>query len=209
MTVRRVEVVGGSIGNVQGSGCYDGMLLEDVTVRGVPGGTTDSTICQGGYTARNVLIDGTNEGFRVGGADAGCGPVVVENSYVRTVAPAPEQCADWHGDGLQGWIGPHLTIRNTVLEFDTPSDCFGNSPFFYPGGQGNTAAVVDGLIVSGGGYSFDLGTPGSVQGLYVVDGSWTWGPVAVACQSMSSWQAFIAQLDSNGQPQVVRSLGCA
>lgn len=71
VTVRRVEIQGGSINNFAGSQCRNGLLLEDVSVVRAPGQkTTDDgfpAIGAGGYTARRVKIDGRSEGFRVGG----------------------------------------------------------------------------------------------------------------------------------------------
>ena len=162
VTIRRVEVIGGSINNFQGPTCQNGLVIENTTVRRGSGQTSGDfpAINAGGYTARGVLIDGLPEGFRVGGV-GDCGPVVIENSYARVVAP--DVCGDWHGDGLQGYFGPALTIRNTVLEFIERSGCGGTAPFFVPDGQGNTSVDIDGLIVIGGGYSFRLGVPSHRQ----------------------------------------------
>jgi hypothetical protein len=158
----------------------------------------------GGYTARNVLIDGLPEGFRVEGV-GDCGPVVIVDSYSRTVAP--DICTDWHGDALQGYTGDRVTIRNTVLELVERPDCGGTAPFFYPD-QGNTYADVDGLIVIGGGYSFRLGTAGTVKNLNVVEDKWFYGPIDVNCSLVSEWDAWIVRLDSAGQPVRVRSQSC-
>ncbi len=154
VTLRRVEVRGGSIDNGVGSSCGNGLLIENSTVMRAPGQVTredDLAIGTGGYTARNVKIDGLPEGFRVGGKSMGCGQVVIENSWARVVSP--DVCGDWHGDGLQGYDGARVTIRNSYLELVERDDCGGTAPFFYPADQGNTSVDIDGLIVKGGGAS--------------------------------------------------------
>ena len=185
VTVRRVEVVGGTIDNFRGPTCRNGLTIKDSTVRAA-GGTNDNgepAFGAGGYTADNVLIDGMAEGFRVGGKSAGCGAVVIANSYAYITSPTT--CVDWHGDSLQGYDGPALTIRNSVLVLDERSGCGGTAPFFYPDTQGNTSADIAGLIVDGGGYPFRLGTAGKVQGLNIVNNSWYYGPVDVKCRLLS------------------------
>jgi hypothetical protein len=142
----------------------------------------------------------------VGGDSVGCGPVVIEDSYADIVRP--DVCGDWHGDGLQGYDGDALTVRNTVLRLTITPDCGATSPFFYPSGQGNTSADIDGLIVDGGGFPFRLGTPGTVRNLHIVDGSWYYGPISVACPLLSFWQASISTIGADGQPTPVRAQPC-
>lgn len=101
-----------------------------------------------------------------------------------------------------------MTVRNTTIDFEESDACPGTAAFFYPGGQGNTSVTIDGLLVSGGGYPFRVGTPGSVTGLMVVDRSWSYGPIEVDCRQLSSWDAQIVRLDSASQPVPVRSLSC-
>lgn len=205
VTLRRVEVVGGAIGN-RGDGCHDGLLIEDSTIRrgNAPTDTDGSSaISTGSYVARRVLIDGVPEGFRIGGGR--CGPVVIEDSYAQVVAP--DVCGDWHGDTLQGFRGSELVVRNTVLVFVEREDCHGTSAFFYPD-QGNTSVDIDGLIVEGGGYAFRLATPGVVTGLGIVSGGWRFGPILVECALVSAWEAHIVTLDADGQPVPERDLPC-
>ena len=184
--------------------------MEDTTITRSPDQVTRDTdpsaIMVGGYTARNVSITGVPEGFRVGGDSVGCGPVVIEDSYVHVVPP--DVCNDWHGDGLQGYDGPALTVRNTVLRMTLGPRCGATSPFFYPSGQGNTSADIDGLIVDGGGYPFRLGTRGTVRNLHIINNSWVYGPISVACGLLSSWQASVSTFDANGQPVVARAQAC-
>ena len=130
---------------------------------------------------------------------------MIANSFAYV--PSPATCNDWHGDSLQGYGGAALTLRNSVLVLDERNGCGGTAPFFYPGSQGNTSVDIAGLIVQGGGYSFRLGTPGSVQGLNIVD-DWYYGPIDVNCSLISSWSARIVTLDAAGQPVPVRNQSC-
>ncbi|MDH2414835.1 DUF4082 domain-containing protein [Nocardioides sp. CER19] len=210
VTLRRVEVVGGSIGNwPSGASCTTGLLLQQVSVLAGPGEDTaglGAAISTGGYTADRVKIDGLPEGMRVGGKPQGCGPVVVRDSWVRVTAPADCAGLDWHGDAIQGWEGARLTVRDSVFVLADRRDCMGTAPFFYPD-QGNTSVDIDGLLVQGGGYSFRLGTPGSVRNLDVVaDASW-FGPLDVKCGLLSAWDARLVRLD-HGQPVPVSVLPC-
>lgn len=210
VTLRRVELLGGIIHNEGNNGCHNGLVIEDTSIGKAPGQTTRdsdwSVVMVGGYTARNVKITGVPEGFRVGGDSVGCGPVVIEDSYADIVRP--DVCGDWHGDALQGYDGDAVTVRNTVLRLTITPDCGATSPFFYPSGQGNTSADIDGLVVDGGGFPFRLGTPGTVRNLHIVDGSWEYGPISVACPLLTFWQASISTIGADGQPTPVRAQPC-
>jgi hypothetical protein len=159
----------------------------------------------GGYTARGVEINGLPEGFRVGGNHSGCGPVVIEDSFARVVRP--DVCGDWHGDGIQGYDGSQLTVRSTTLLL-IEDGCGGTAPFFYPDRQGNDSVDIDGLLVSGGGASFRLGTPGTVSNLFVEEDSWYYFPVDVLCSRLAHWEATIATVTSSGAVEPVRSQPC-
>lgn len=210
VTVRRVEMQGGRIVNDPGATCSTGTVIEDVSLIRAPGQTTRATdppaVGTGSYTARRVKIDGLPEGFRVGGKSTGCGPVSIEDSYVHI--RYPDVCGDWHGDGVQGYDGPAVTVTHSTMWLEESGSCGGTAPFFYPAGQGNTSATVNGLIVRGGGYAFRLTTGGSVQGLRVVDGSWGFGPIEVDCGAVSPWQADVVTVDAAWNPTVVRSQPC-
>jgi hypothetical protein len=211
VTVRRVEIQGGRIFNDPGTTCRNGLVIENVSIVRAPGQVTSDRdmpgIGTGGYTARHVKIDGLPEGFRAGGKGAaGCGPVVIEDSFAKV--RSPDQCTDWHGDGLQGFDGPALTIRNVTLEMIESQGCGGTAPFFYPVGVGNTSVDIDGLLVKGGGASFREGMPGTVKGLKVVDGSWSYRPIDVRCSAVTSWQADIVTVTANYQPTAVRAQPC-
>lgn len=202
VTVRRVEVIGGEIN----TNCRP-TVLEDVSV--LRDSSTSSSdlpaVHPGNYTARRVEINGTAEGFRVG-----CGqPVVIENSYA--LVRYPDQCSDWHGDTLQGYDGGALNVRNVTLEFVDRTGCGGTAPFFYPRGsnQGNRGPVhVNGLLVSGGGFSFRLGHAGTVQGLRIENNTWGYGPIDVRCSVLTQWSAQIVTVNSNYQVTRVRDQQC-
>jgi Domain of unknown function (DUF4082) len=211
VTVRRVEIQGGQINNAPGTTCRNGLVLEDVSMIRSPGQvTTGATpaIQVGSYIARRVKIDGLPEGFRAGGKAAyNCGPVTVQDSFARV--RYPDQCGDWHGDGLQGYDGAAVIVRNSTLELIGSGGCGGGTaPFFYPSGQGNTSVDVDGLLVKGGGYPFREGMPGTVKGLKIVAGSWGYGPIDVKCSAVTSWQADIVTVTADYQPTAVRAQPC-
>ena len=199
VTVRRVKLQGGRLSNTQG-GCANGLVVENSTFEPPPGQTrsgpndTEGAVGVGGYTARRVKIWNRAEGFRVGGNNSGCGAVRIEDSFVRVTSPSG--CGDWHGDGLQGYTGPPLSVHNVTIDF-VEDLCGGTAPFFVPSGQGNTSAEVNGLLVKGGGASFRLGVPGSVRGLKIVDGSWHYSAVDVKCSALSFWEAQRVTIDAN------------
>jgi hypothetical protein len=203
--LERVEVVGGRIDNFVGPRCQNGLRIVSTTVRRAPGERTSDqdmpAIGAGGYIARGVRIAGAAEGFRIGGRSSGCGPVRIIDSVARVVAPTV--CRDWHGDALQGYDGPRLTIQHVALILQERRGCGGTAPFFYPAGQGNTSVSVSKLTVKGGGFPFRLGTSGQVRGLRVVRGSWGYGPIDVACSRLTAWSAQVVQ--PAGKP---RRLAC-
>jgi hypothetical protein len=156
-----------------------------------------------------VKIDGLPEGFRVGGRARGCTAERIEDSYVKVISP--ELCRDWHGDGIQGYDGLVLTVRNMTVHMVETDTCGGTAPFFYPHSQGNESIDIDATcsLVQSGGAPFRLGTPGSVLGLRIVGGSWGYRPIDVKCSAISGWEAQIVTIDSSNQPTtVVRAQPC-
>jgi hypothetical protein len=211
VTLRRVKLQGGVINNFPGSTCANGLVIENSTLEPAPGATrgndTEGVVSYGGYTARRVLIQNRSEGFRVGGSPA-CGPVTIEDSFARITSPIGCNGDSWHGDGVQGYGGNAVTIRNDtfVLVEDL---CHGTAPFFYPRNQGNTSATIDRLLVMGGGYPFRLGMPGTVSGLKIVNGSWIFGPIDVNCAAIRSWNAAIVTITPDFKvASTVRSQPC-
>ena len=206
VTIRRVKLQGGQINT--GSPCNEGTLIVATTLEPPPGQSTvvesEGAISYGGYTARRVEIWRRAEGFRVGGKSDGCGPVQIEDSFVKVVDPPGAN--GLHPDGLQGYGGSAASVSNTTIDF-RKSD--GTAPFFVPSGQGNTSATVNRLLVMGGGYSFRLGVRGAVSGLKVVDDSWDYGPIDVACSALRSWEASIVTITSKYQiARTVRRQPC-
>jgi hypothetical protein len=201
VTVRRVEIQGGRIDNSPGSVCRNGLVVENSSIIRAPGQITRASdqpaLQPGGYTARGVEVIGLPEAFRVGGRSVGCGPVTLENSFAKVVSP--DVCVDWHGDGVQGYDGAAVTVRNVTVDMIELSGCGGTAPFFYPRDQGNTSVYIDRLLVKGGGFVFRNGMPGSVRGLKVVDGSWGYGPIDVRCSVLTAWEAQIVKVDTNYQ----------
>jgi hypothetical protein len=215
VTIRRVKLRGGRITNALGSGCQSGMTIEDTTIEPPPGASTaadgEGVIEAGGYTARRVQIWRRAEGFRAGGSGSpGCGPIRIENSFAKIVIPklSNGQCDDsYHSDGIQGYGGPPTTVVNST--FDSREAVCGTAPFFFPKNQGNTSVAVDRLLVMGGGYPFRLGVPGPVSGLRIVDKSWAFGPIDVACSVAKPWDASIVTIGDDYQVKsTVKSQPC-
>jgi hypothetical protein len=208
VTLRRIQGVNANVTNYYNGSCQNGMTVSDssFTRSGSTNSDDEPVIGPGGYTVNNVMIDGAPEGLRVGGKSNGCGPVTVNSTFVRVVSPTV--CSNWHGDGIQGYDGAALVVRNSTIVFDESGGCNGTAAFFYPSGQGNTSVDIDGLTVSGGGYAFRNGMPGSIRNLRIVDGSWGYGPIDVRCSLVSAWQANAVRLDASGQPSVVRAIPC-
>lgn len=206
VTFRNVEGVNSYVNNFV-STCQPGMVIEGSEFRrDTRTGSTTEVVTSGGYTVRNSSFTGYTEGLRVGAKSWGCGSgVTVENTFVSIVPPVP--CGDWHGDGIQGYDGGPLRVRNVTIIMNEDG-CGGTAPIFYPSGQGNTSVDIDGLIVSGGGYPFRLGTPGTVRNLNIVDRTWGYGPTDVNCTALTAWDARVVTLDANGQPKPVRALAC-
>jgi hypothetical protein len=209
VTLRRLRLQGGVISNQPGSTCNNGMTVEDTTIEPAPGeastADTEAVVSYGGYTARRVKVWRRAEGFRASGESAGCGPVRIEDSFAKIVVP-PGRC-DLHSDGIQGYDGSPVAVSNVTVDFRDAS-C-GTAPFFVPKDQGNTSADVDRLLVMGGGYPFRLGVPARVAGLRIVDGSWEYGPIDVACSLIGAWEASIVRMTSDYQvASTVRSQPC-
>ena len=189
VTLRRVELVSSRIVNDYGRDCFNGLRIEDSTI--LRGGTDIEmpAISSGGYTATRVKIDGPSEGFRIGEQDSGCGPVLIEDTWMK-LAP-PDKCDGaeyWHGDGVQAYRGPELTIRDSYINLAQTADCPGNAAFFYPD-QENARATVENVVMSGGAFVFRLSMPGSVSGLKILMNSWTYGAVDVANCDEVKWGA--------------------
>jgi hypothetical protein len=210
VTIRRVKLQGGRITNYAGPRCEGRMTIEDTTIEPAPGRSnsveSEGVIDAAGYTARRVKIWRRSEGFRLTGSGLpGCGPIRIRDSFVKIVIP-PGRC-DLHADGIQGYGGPHASVVNTTIDF-RQAWC-GTAPFFVPKGQGNTSVTVKRLLVMGGGYPFRLGVAGKVSGLKIVDRSWVFGPIDVACSLVTGWDARIVTITADYQvKRTVRAQRC-
>lgn len=214
VTLRRVQVVSGVIQNVYAGRCYAFTIEDSSVVQGSTwsnSGTANGAIGVGGYTARRVAIVDRTEGFRVGGrSDAGCGPVLLERVFVRAVPPRP--CGDWHGDALQGYDAPALTIRDSTLILAPTSGCGGSSAFFYGSAEqnGNAPIVVRNLLVAGGSPVYRPDTPHDTEGLRVVQGGTPLGTDDrgnFVCLRATRWvnNALVTDLSAT---TIVRPLNC-
>lgn len=207
VTIRNVELVSARIVNDYDHICYP-VRIEDTSILR---GSTDISmpaIESGGYTAVRLKIDGPSEGFRVGEKDfPGCeNGVTILDSWVKV--DIPDDCSDWHGDGVQGYRGGPLVIRNTYINLAETKNCTGTSAFFYPD-QENTSVVVDHVLLAGGGYVFRLETPGSVTGLKIVDDSWDFAPLDVqSCSKLTAWDAELVTVNADGTVNSAGSLKC-
>lgn len=138
--------------------------------------TTDTdipVIATSDYVARRVLIEGFPEGFRSSGTGVGstCTQTTIEDCFVDI--HYPDTCTDWHGDGVQAYGSPHLTITNSVFILNQSEACGGTAPIFIPQGQGNDDTVtINGVLVEGGGYPFRLGVGGTAEDIFVIRDSW-------------------------------------
>jgi hypothetical protein len=214
VTVQRVELRGGRLLNATGDTCAgNGLVVEDSTI-GPPPGQTDPAeepyvVGEGGYTLRRVEINNVGDGPRTSYKPEGCGPVVIEDSFIRVTQPPGHEA--WHTDGTQAWYGDRLVMRNDTIDAQGYPIIGTSSAFFYPD-QHNASATVDGLLVMGGAATFRLGEPhlrvggsldetrdtfgnpygtSTVKNLRIVDGSWIYFPIDVKCSVISSWEAKI------------------
>lgn len=208
VTIRRVDLQGGWIDNYQGATCANGLTIEDTTLEPPPGADSsvesEGVVSYGGYTARRVKIWRRSEGFRVGGSPD-CGPVRIEDSFVKVVIPRGR--CDLHTDGIQGYDGGPAKLRNVTI--DSREAMCGTAPFFFPKDQGNTSVDVDHVLVMGGGYPFRLGVPGRVSDLDIVKRSWDYGPINVKCSVVRSWDAHVVTiLPSYRVARTVRKQRC-
>lgn len=210
VTLRRVELVSARIVNYYSRVCYNGLRIEDVTIRRGPVDVGMPAIESGGYAAVRLQADGITEGVRVGEQPNGCGPVVLEDSWLRL--EPPDDCSkptDWHGDGVQGYQGAEVTVRRSYIELVGGKRCPGTAAIFYSD-QGNTYATIEDVVVAGGPYPFRLATPGRVSGLKVVADSWLYAPVDVEDCKAVEWGKgnSIVRLAKDGSWKVVEALAC-
>jgi hypothetical protein len=198
------------------------MVVEDSAIGPPPGASAPATepyvVGEGGYTLRRVEIGPVGDGPRISYRPEGCGPVLIENTFISVTQNGNSA---WHSDGLQCWYGDRVTIRNVTI--DARGDRLGTSAaFFYPN-QNCTSADVDRLLLAGGAQAFRLGEPhresndfvipygeSTVRNLRIANNSWIYGPLDAKCSVISAWEAKIVNVDwQTYQPtSVVRDLPC-
>jgi hypothetical protein len=192
VTIRNSRIYG-SINNFFGDKVFGSLRLENVDLVNPPGQefTTNSEPAIGvaGFTCLRCKIINRIEGIRAGGSGySGAGPIRIEDSFLQLAVP-PGMCAsdDPHGDGIQGYDGPAVTIRHNTID-QRLDDC-PTAPIFIPDNQGNSGGAVDDNLLAGGGYSLRLmgGAFSSVTGNKIVQGTPGYGPVEVACDKIAKW----------------------
>jgi hypothetical protein len=212
VTIRRVEMQGGSITNQYGSApanCGHDLLVEDATFGQVPGRFAASdypVIGEGSYTARRIEVDGRGEGPRL----SDCGPVTLEDSFIKIhgADPGTPACDEVHSDGVQAVAGVGASARNNTVIMET--SC-GTSPWFVVNPSVNKGRYdIDRLLVAGGGYTFRQQVASSVTGLRIVNNSWVYGPLGeMDCSVISPWEAKIVRVDASYRiTRVVRNQRC-
>lgn len=183
--VIRNSEIRGTIYNQVNNQSFNGITITDTTVGPVTGvanvGTGAIGVC--GYTATRVKIRNVTEGFRAGGyGNSGrtCGPVTIQDSYIKLVAGAP----DAHGDGVQELDGmpTGVTLIHNTIDTDDMGDRANAAIFLGANGYGGT---VRRNLVLGGGYvirlhaDYSSTTYADVSENRVVVGTWGFAPINV------------------------------
>jgi hypothetical protein len=192
VTIRNTRVYG-TVDNFIGDRIYGKLLIEDTEVVNPPGQefskNAQYAFGVANYTCRRCKVVNRMEGWRVGADDySGAGPVLIEDSFAQLAVPAGMcETADPHGDGIQGYGGPAVTIRHNTID-QRRDDC-PTAPVFIPD-QGNAGATVQDNLLAGGGYTLRLtgGRFPAVTGNKIVQGSFGYGPLEVACSRIEQWQ---------------------
>lgn len=201
VTFRRCYLKGGAISNWPGGPVQNGMTVEDTTIEPRPGHDyecdSEGVVSYGGYTARRVCILRRGEGFRCGAKGGGGATTVTLEDCFASIVQGSSCAGDPHNDGIQGYDGPPIVIRNVTIDFKLAAA--GTAPFFYPANQGNTSVDIENFLVMYGGYPFRCGMPGRVKGLRVVDKSWHYGVVDCNGSLLTEWEAKTVEIDANYQ----------
>lgn len=132
----------------------ENLLIEDATLRGVPGNEAALTASEGGqFVARRIDVANTTDGVRLGDRSR------LVDSYVHDLAASPDSHNDAvTADGYSDWVIRHNTIYNQLDQ--TAAVWVGDARY-----GGSSGALVDNLI-AGGGYAIYAG-PGVGQGIRV------------------------------------------
>jgi hypothetical protein len=191
VTIRNSEIRG-RVGNDFGGTRYR-FTIEDSTVAPASGCSSwgNGAVGVSDYTARRVRIAGFPDGFRVAGSH-----IHIEDSFVTLCSANPSD----HSDGIQAYGAANATdivLRHNTVDQRPVTNGAATSPIFVPndgerqGNQNLSITVVDNVL-AGGGYSFRLfgNLPFSaptVTGNKIVDGTWEYGPVDLACDRIGTW----------------------
>lgn len=189
--IRRTRVYG-TIDNYLSDKVYGRLTIVDTEVVNPPGEEYSSNAQYAfgvaNYTCLRCKVINRMEGWRVGANGVtGSGPVTIKDSFAQLAVP-PGMCAsaDPHGDGIQSYGGPSVSILHNTID-QRLDDC-PTAPIFIPD-QGNAGGRIEDNLLAGGGYSLRL-TGGSfpeVTGNKVVENSMAYGPVEVDCGKIGTW----------------------
>ncbi len=144
------------------------------------------------YTAKNVLVRGFGDGFRIAG-----GNVLIQDSYIELCTTNP----DAHSDGIQAYgaaNGKNIVIDHNVIDQRNVLDGTATAPLFIPNdgaNQGNQGVevTVTNNVLAGGGFSLrvygDLPwSAPSISGNKIVDGTWAYGPLDITCSKIATFE---------------------
>jgi hypothetical protein len=189
--IRRTRVYG-TIDNYFSDKVYGQLKIVDTEVVNPPGEeySTNAQYAFGvaNYTCLRCKVVNRMEGWRVGAVGvSGSGSVTIKDSFAQLAVP-PGMCAsaDPHGDGIQSYGGPSVSVVHNTID-QRLDDC-PTAPIFIPD-QGNAGGRIEDNLLAGGGYSLRL-TGGSfpeVSGNKVVENSMAYGPVEVDCGKIGAW----------------------
>ena len=110
---------------------------------------------------------------------------MIEDSYAHLqVTQAQCDRDDPHGDGIQGYGGPSVTIRHNTIDQDDPCP---TAPIFIAD-ESAGGSVIDNVL-AGGGFTLRLlsGTYSAVTGNKIVQGRYAFGPIDVVCGTIGAW----------------------
>jgi hypothetical protein len=191
VVIRNTEVRG-PVRNDVGGARYR-FTIEDSTVAPASGCSSwgNGAVGVSNYTARRVRVAGFPDGFRVAGSDT-----VIRDSLVTVCSSNPDD----HSDGIQAYGAAgatNIVIDHNTIDQRAVTNGAATAPVFVPndgerqGNQGLSVSVTDNVL-AGGGYSLRVyghlpfSAP-AVTGNKVVDGTWAYGPVDVACDRIGAW----------------------
>lgn len=177
-----------------------------------------------GYTLKDSLVDGYAEGPHSSGLEYdNAQEVTIDHCYIR-IAPysqADGTPGEWHGDCLQAYYGPGISVTDTVLWVDETMPAGGDTlpegtyveasaGFFYPDQLNSGPVNIDGLVIFGSPIPFRLGKgPATVKDLYIVNNSWKYEAIDVDWSEVTApnWNnCHVCTIDGNGQPVAGASL---